>query len=156
MTLLAIDGGDKNVGYALFTDKGEEIERGVIAFERFFDLGWETGPFTSTDGWLFFKNRGIDRIVVEGYRHDPNVKQGGSVHGASQVEGAARILRALTGIPVTVQYAGQALPVAKQITGYTGDLTRTGNKKHLPDQDSAWLHGIYWFHCNDVDWRQWI
>lgn len=150
MSILSIDGGDKNVGYALFSSEGEELERGVVPFEVFFDFGWESGPFLLDDGWLSFRGWELERMIVEGYRHDPNVKQGGSVHGASQVEGAVKILRAVTGVPVTVQYAGQALPVAKQITGYTGDLTKTGNKKHLPDQDSAWLHGIYWLHCNEV------
>jgi len=151
VTLLAIDGGDKNVGYALFTDEGEEIERGVITFENFEEWFW-----LGLDRELMFSPpldgpiHEITQLVVEGYRHDPGVKQGGSIHGASQIEGAVKILGAVTGIPVTVQYAGQALPVAKQITGYTGDLTKTGNKKHLPDQDSAWLHGIYWLHCNEI------
>lgn len=150
MTILSIDGG-KNVGYALFSDKGEEIERGVIDFDTFFDLGWETGPFTIDEGgWMYFKGRGINRIIVEGFRHDPNVKQGGSLHWASQVEGAVKMIHTLTGLPIHVQYAGEALPVAKQITGYAGDLTKTGNKKHLPDEDSAWLHGIYWLHCNEI------
>ena len=152
MTLLAIDGGDKNVGYALFDQStGEEIERGIILFEEFFDRAlYITGYSIDVKFFRNGKTHTLSRIVVEGYRHDPNVKQGGSIHGASQVEGAVKMVGALTGIPVTVQYSGQALPVAKQLTGYTGDLTRTGKKKHLPDQDSAWLHGIYWLHCNEV------
>lgn len=150
MTLLAIDGG-KNVGYALFADGGEEIERGVILFDDWF----VTGPYLAsfTQELCFLRNGlsyGISQLVVEGFRHDPNVKQGGSLHWASQIEGAVKMLGAVTGVPVTVQYSGQALPVAKEITGYTGDLTKTGKKKHLPDQDSAWLHGIYWLHCNEV------
>lgn len=149
MTLLAIDGG-KNVGYALFTGKGEEIERGVIDFDTFFrDL-----QVSGHDQILFHSDKSGDwevgQLVVEGFRHDPNVKQGGSLHWASQIEGAVKMISARTGVPATVQYAGQALPVAKEITGYTGDLTKTGKKKHLPDQDSAWLHGIYWLHCNEV------
>ena len=159
MTLLAIDGGDKNVGYALFDQStGEEIERGIIPFDDFFSK-FEIANYDDGRGnRLMFDDYShrIEQLVVEGYRHDPNVKQGGSVHGASQVEGAVKILGRVAEVRVTVQYAGQALPVAKQITGYIGDLTKTGNKKHLPDQDSAWLHGIFWLHCNDVDWRQWI
>lgn len=157
MTLLAIDGGDKNVGYALFDlTTGEEIERGVIPFEEFFSWLWldydrelmfcaPTSP--EPDHQVVHE---IIRLVVEGYRHDPNVKQGGSIHGASQIEGAVKMLGALSETRVAVQYAGQALPVAKEITGYTGDRTRTGSKKHLPDQDSAWLHGRYWLHANEV------
>lgn len=153
VTLLAIDGGDKNVGYALFDlTTGEEIERGVIPFEEFFskfvvvDYDMGSGNELMFDDYRYK----ITQLVVEGYRHDPNVKQGGSVHGASQVEGAVKMLGVVAEVPATVQYSGQALPVAKEITGYTGDLTKTGKKKHLPDQDSAWLHGIYWLHCNEV------
>lgn len=140
--ILSIDGG-KNIGYALFTDKGKEIERGVWGFEDFFKKDWRA---------FLSNSRKVSQLVVEGFRHDPTVKQGGSLHWASQIEGAVKMLGAVTGTPVAVQYAGQALPVAKQITGYTGDLTKTGNKKHLPDQDSAWLHGIYWFHSQGIPW----
>lgn len=144
MTILSIDGG-KNVGYALFTDEGAELERGVIDFEDFF-----TETQISVDGCAYFRGTWIDQFVVEGFRHDPNVKQGGSLHWASQIEGAVKMIGAVTGTPVAVQYAGTALPVAMQITGYVKPVTKTGNKKHLPDQDSAWLHGMYWLHCNDV------
>lgn len=157
MTVLAVDGGDKNVGYALFTDSGKEIERGVIPFDDFFSK-FEIADYDDGRGnRLMFDDYShqIEQLVVEGYRHDPNVKQGGSVHGASQVEGAVKILGRVAGIRATVQYAGQALPVAKLLTSYTGDLTRTGNKKHLPDQDSAWLHGVYFFHGMGVQRKDW-
>lgn len=144
VTLLSFDGG-KNVGFALFDDYGGEIERGVIDFDDFFKSFQAHHEVA-----VYFHDTLIDDLVVEGFRHDPTVKQGGSLHWASQVEGAVKLLGAVTDTPVYVQYAGTALPVAKQITGYTGDLTKTGNKKHLPDQDSAWLHGIYWLHCHEV------
>lgn len=149
MTLLAIDGG-KNVGYALFTSKGEEIERGVLDLVDFFTaFDWDK-EFQSLSFEWDHRLHEITQLVVEGFRHDPNVKQGGSLHWASQIEGAVKMLGALSETRVAVQYAGQALPVAKEITGYTGDRTRTGSKKHLPDQDSAWLHGRYWLHANEV------
>lgn len=151
MTVLSIDGG-KNVGYALFTEEGEEIERGVIDFEDFFKefkIGISVDWYSEEADieWPKFKGMDINQFVVEGFRHDPSIKQGGSLHWASQIEGAVKMLGAVTEIPVAVQYAGQALPVAMLITGYEKPTTRTGNKKHLPDQDSAWLHGRYWFHC---------
>ena len=143
MTILAIDGGDKNVGYALFAHDGTELARGVIDFETFdsrFWLGYDRELiFSAPDSPAVSE---ITQLVVEGYRHDPNVKQGGSVHGASQVEGAVKILGAVTAVPVTVQYAGQALPVAKQITGYTGDLTKTGKV----DEDGILT-------CSMHDWK---
>jgi len=154
MTILSIDGG-KNVGYALFTDKGEEIDRGVIDFEDFFKNDYTTGLYLygtdiGNDVEITFKEYFVDQLVVEGFRHDPSIKQGGSLHWASQIEGAVKMIGAVTETPVTVQYAGTALPVAMQITGYVKPTTKTGNKKHLPDQDSAWLHGMYWLHCNEV------
>lgn len=149
MTVLVLDGG-KNVGYALFSDSGEEYARDAIDFDKL--VGFGALGIDMLTGWLYFDYTRIDRIVVEGFRHDPNVKQGGSLHWASQVEGAVKVVGDLLNLPYTVQYAGQALPVAKQITGYKGDLTKTGNKKHLPDQDSAWLHGVYFFHCQGI-WR---
>lgn len=149
MTVLSIDGG-KNVGYALFTDDGEEIERGVIDFDDFFKaFDWDK-EFLSLTFEVGHVIREIAQLVVEGFRHDPSIRQGGSLHWASQIEGAVKMLGAISETSVTVQYAGQALPVAMQITGYEKPTTRTGNKKHLPDQDSAWLHGRYWFHCQGL------
>lgn len=152
MTLLSIDPG-KRIGYALFTDKGEDIERGVIQFESWFST--EVTPIgTTDDADIWFYRRGVDRLeitqlVVEGFRHDPLVQQGGSVHWASQVEGAVKMLATLTGTPVAVQYAA-ILPVAMMHDGYEPPVTKTGNKKHLPDEDSAWLHGRYFLRSQGV------
>lgn len=144
MTLLAIDPG-KRIGYALFTDTGEEIERGVIQFDNWLSLVG-IGNLHSDTGMYF---TGIDsewsvtQLVVEGFRHDPNVKQGGSLHEASQIIGSVKTLAALTRTPLDVQFPN-ILPVAQIIAGYKPPTTRTGKKKHLPDQDSAYLHGMYW------------
>ena len=139
--ILAIDPG-KRIGYALFWPRGEELERGVIQYDVWLDP--TLTPFGLQYGdELMFANHRVDQIVVEGFRHDPLVKQGGSVHWASQIEGAVKMIGALTGIPVAVQYSN-ILPVAMMHAGYEPPKTRTGNKKHLPDEDSAWLHGRYW------------
>lgn len=144
MTLLSIDPG-KRIGYALFTDDGEDIERGVIQFDDWFIRPWFEGPFDITDEMmcLRFKGRYVAHIVVEGFRHDPTVAQGGSLHEASQIIGSVKTYAAITAVPVTVQYS-RILPVAMMHAGYEPPVTKTGNKKHLPDQDSAWLHGRYW------------
>lgn len=151
VTVLSIDPG-KRIGYALFTDEGEDIERGVIQFDDWFVTG--DGPVqlwgVATGVRLRFEDRGVTQLVVEGFRHDPLVQQGGSLHWASQVEGAVKMLAALTGTPIAVQYAGTALPVAKLFTGYVDPTTKTGNKKHLPDEDSAWLHGMYWLRSQGI------
>lgn len=150
MTLLAIDPG-KRIGYALFETTGGEIERGVIQFDEWFMPSWEGGPLESEEfmSCLKFRDRYIDQIVVEGYRHDPRVSQGGSLHWASQIEGAVKMAGALHGVPVAVQYAS-SLAVAKIIAGYKDPVTKTGKKKHLPDEDSAYLHGMYWLRSQDI------
>lgn len=150
MTLLAIDPG-KRIGYALFKDNGEEMERGVIEFDNWFSgdlLDWDR-EFDSLSIETPCGIYGITQLVVEGFRHDPLVKQGGSVHWASQIEGAVKMLAALSRIPVAVQYSS-ILTVAMMHAGYEPPKTRTGNKKHLPDEDSAWLHGRYWLTAQGV------
>lgn len=147
MTILAIDPG-KNIGYALFTDKGEEIERGVIDFDE-----WFNGPLQiHNESTYWFWGGGefrVDHAIVEGFRHDPNIRQGGSVHWASQIEGSVKTVAALTQTPITVQYAS-ILPVAQIIAKYKAPLTKTGKKKHLPDEDSAYLHGMYWLRGQEI------
>ena len=147
MTILSIDPG-KRIGYALFTDKGEDIERGVIQFDDWFN---STRNRLGIDysGWACFDERIVDQVVVEGFRHDPTVAQGGSVHWASQIEGAVKMLGALTGVPVAVQYSN-ILSVAMIHDGYEKPKTKTGKDKHLPDEDSAWLHGRYFLRSQGV------
>ena len=77
MTVLSIDGG-KNVGYALFTDEGKEIDRGVIDFDEFFrqfDLDISLDGYNTIHGSEFMGWH-IHQLVVEGFRHDPNIKTG--------------------------------------------------------------------------------
>lgn len=153
MTLLAIDPG-KRIGFALFTGKGEDIERGVIQFDDWFKNDYSTGLYLygtdiGNDVEMTFKEYLIDQIVVEGFRHDPLVKQGGSEHWASQVIGDLRRVGAVTQTSVSVQYS-TILPVAMMHAGYEPPKTRTGNKKHLPDEDSAWLHGRYWLTVSGI------
>lgn len=155
MTLLAIDPG-KRIGYALFNElNGEEIERGVTLFDDWFKLvpppGDEHGfrLQVTSSGRLLCNYLHITQLVVEGFRHDPNVKQGGSQHEASQVIGSVKTLALVAEIPVAVQYSN-ILPVAMMHAGYEPPKTRTGNKKHLPDEDSAWLHGRYWLTAQGV------
>lgn len=139
--ILSIDGG-KNIGWALFHENGEEGPRGVIShLEWFRDTSTPIG--IDEDGQLFFEGHPIDTLVVEGIMHNPNINQGGSQRWESQVEGAVRMLGALTGVPVIVQRP-DILPVAAKHAGYEMPKTKTGNKKHLPDEISAWLHGRYY------------
>lgn len=144
MTILALDGG-KNIGWALFTDTGEDIDRGVVLNDTFFSPGVRpVGVYQDYEGdySITFNGWYIDQLVVEGIRHNPMISQGGSQRWESQVEGAVRMLGAVTGIPVEVQSAS-ILGAAMIQNQYPKPVTRTGKPKHLPDQDAAWLHGRY-------------
>jgi len=155
MTILAIDPG-KRIGYAIFENDGAEVERGVIQFDDWFSPVISNRPLVlssdySGDLYLLFKGDydDIDKLIVEGFTHDPTIKQGGSEHWASQVVGSVKTFGQQTETPVYVQPAS-VLSVAMMITGYEKPVTKTGNKKHLPDEDSAWLHGRYWLHANEI------
>lgn len=149
MTTLALDGGE-NVGYALFTDRGEDITRGVVKHTQFFEKVWEGGVFSTYEsGFLYGFGYMIDTIVVEGIRHNPMINQGGSQRWESQVEGAARILSAVTDVKLVVQQPS-ILPVALMHESMEWPKTRTGKKKHLPDDLSAWLHGRYYLRSVSV------
>lgn len=139
--ILAIDGG-KRIGWALFTEQGQEVDRGVISYDTFFSEG-DYPFYLSGRGTLWFSDMEITILVVEGFRHDPRVAQGGSLHWASQVEGAVKLLGKVAYLPVEVQYSS-ILPVAMTYAKYDPPKTKTGNKKHLPDEDSAYLHGMYY------------
>lgn len=152
MTILAIDPG-KNIGYALFEDDGTEIERGIIDFDDWF-RGYNLWLRDNEDGVgdrLFFRDyEEVTLLICEDFTHDPNIRQGGSKHEAAQIIGSVKTYTSMVALtPLTMQPAS-ALSVAMMITGYEKPVTKTGNKKHLPDQDSAWLHGRYWLHANEV------
>src|SRR5690606_34647866 len=110
VTILSLDGG-KNIGWALFTDTGDDIDRGVISHEVFFETFSDEPFYVSGRGDLWFLGFQIGQLVVEGIRHNPNINQGGSQRWESQVEGGARILGKVVGVPVEVQPAN-ILPTA--------------------------------------------
>lgn len=78
----------------------------------------------------------ISDLVYESYYLDPNTKQGGSTGPAQEVIGVLKYLCLQAGIEPAAQRSA-ILPVAMRHWGYVQE------KKHLPDEDSAWLHGKY-------------
>lgn len=159
--ILSIDGG-KRIGWALFTMQGEDHSRGVIHADAFFDrfktpFEIHKNFYTDYQPIINFNPEGIDspggfwieQLVVEGIRHNPDINQGGSQRWESQVEGAIRLLGALSLTPVEIQ-PPNILPVAMLHNGYEKPVTRTGKPKHLPDQDAAWLHGRYFLTARGI------
>jgi hypothetical protein len=133
MVTLAIDPG-KRIGWAMFGPKGE-IGRGVTDWDGLMrDLD-------ELDYWMggvpTFRDQVINEVVVENYRVDPGTPQGGREVVASEVIGALRLWCDHHGIPFTRQEPS-ILSVAMKHTGYVK------TRQHLPDEDSAYLHGYYY------------
>lgn len=149
MTLLSIDPG-KNIGWALFSlANGEEVGRGVMDFDLFsHSLNYR--PRVSPNRLVFTPRKAVTarseylvkEIVYESWYLDPGTPQGGSVGNASEVIGVLKYLALQAGIPIHAQRSA-ILPVAMKHAGYEKPMTRNGREKHLPDEDSAYLHGMY-------------
>lgn len=153
MTILSIDPGER-IGWALFDDFGTEIGRGVMDFKTFsHSIHYKPQMYREH---IMFMPRGIarataalpvDEVVYESFYHDPGVKQGGSTGPAQEVIGVVKYLCLQAGIAPTAQRSalvvGERSPAVIH-TGYEYPRTKTGNPKHLPDEDAAWLHGMYY------------
>lgn len=150
VTTLSIDPG-ANIGWALFSVAGEEMARGVMDFIEFsHSLHYKP---TIDPEVLFFTVRGtslprsvypVTKLIYESFFLDPGVPQGGSTGPTQEVIGVLKYLCLQSGIEVYEQRSA-ILPVAMKHCGYEPPVTRNGNKKHLPDDDSAWLHGMEHF-----------
>lgn len=150
MTLLAIDPGrsfkgEASIGVSLWEtnralDWGE-IERRSLTFEEFSEklsLDWiEDHRFCtppcpdfslSFDGWY------LSDVVIEDYVNNAQSK-GGQRNGTSECIGAVEFACIKTNTPF-IRQPPSALGPAKIHAGYDQKV------KHLPHQDSAYLHGF--------------
>ena len=160
MTLLAIDPGRsftgkgkarQSIGFSLFSleevgetgrQEWQEIQRGVQSWEElcrnlkvFEHRDWNG---VGTDEYrLQFADWEIDEVVIEDFVNDPKSARGGQRNGTSECIGAVEILAIQAGVPFTRQRSA-ILGTAKLLADYQGKA------KHLPHQDSAYLHGYYY------------
>jgi hypothetical protein len=142
MAVLSIDPGG-NIGWAVFRDDGGLLAKGKMKFDLFaHSLHYKPAAGSTT---LTFVPRGsniaevkISKVVYESYYLDPDRPQGGSTGPAQEVIGVLKYLCLQAGIEPVAQRA-VILRVAMQHEGYVQD------KAHLPDEDSAELHGRYFF-----------
>lgn len=125
--LLSFDPG-KRTGLAIFNfETGEEEKRLVLTY----------GPLTEFLGELQPSSR-IAVILVENYRQRPGVRQRGHTLGeAMRVIGQAESAAYRLGVPL-IKQEPIILSIAAKWAGYKMP------KGHIPDQDSAFLHGIYY------------
>jgi len=139
VTLLAIDPGrsykgEATIGYCLFNDRGEEIERGERTWEDLIDA-------FDLDEDLWFRGNGrllyfLDGVVIEDFVNDPKSARGGQRNGTSECIGGVEAFCLKTGTPFTRQEPA-ALGPAK-LHAPAGSWKEL---KHLRHEDSAYLHG---------------
>lgn len=141
MTLLAIDPGrsfkgEKTIGYALFQDRdGREIERGALSWGLLMKR-------LNVLGYLDFDGYTISEVVIEDFINNEK-SRGGQRNGTSECIGAVEFACIKAEVPFTRQKPS-ILPVAMRHAGYVQKL------KHLPHQDSAYLHGYYYLTAKGV------
>lgn len=141
MTLLAIDPGRSvkpSIGWALFRNDGSEIARGKMTWAELCKDLRLSGPL---GGLRFFRDGhgayAITEVVIENFVNDPRSARGGQENGTSECIGAVEILATQAGISFTRQRSDRLNP-AKLLAGYEQTT------EHIPDQDSAYLHGYYY------------
>jgi len=137
MSVLSIDpgrGAKPTIGYCVFTPEGVEVERGEMDWNDLCSSLWaeryglEFSRSNPLRQWV------ISRVVIEDFVNDPRVKRGGQRNGTSEVIGAIEFASAQGGAEF-VRRDRNTLTAAKMHAGYTQTL------KHLPHQDSAFVHG---------------
>lgn len=136
MVLLAVDpgrsyAGEKTIGYSVFERDGAEVERGSLSFEMLCQKLVFDKPLLEFRGFI------VDSVVIEDFVNDPKSARGGQRNGTSECIGAVEILTIQARVPFTRQ-RNAILGPAKLLAGYEQTL------KHLPHQDSAYLHGYYY------------
>lgn len=133
MALLAIDPGrsykgEASIGVCLF--KAGTLDEGFresVTWEEFVK-SFDFKP------WLEYKKNLIDVIVIEDFVNNDRSK-GGQRNGTSECIGAVEFACIKTNTPF-IRQPPSALGPAKIHAGYDQKV------KHLPHQDSAYLHGF--------------
>lgn len=134
MTLLAIDPGrsakgEASIGYAIFTDKGEEVEREQVNYE-------DLRKHLRISRPLEFYGFPINEVVCEDFVNNDR-SRGGQTNGTSECIGMVEYACYLTGTPFTRQ--SPAVLAAAKLHAPAGSYRPL---KHLRHEDSAFLHGF--------------
>lgn len=136
--ILSIDpgrGAKASIGYCLFREDGTEYKRGSLTWADLVRMLTQD-DHSSTWPRLYFNDERVTAVAIENFVNDPRVRRGGQTNGASEVIGAVEFMCAQTDVPCRRQDRS-ILPVAKQYAQYVD------THKHLPHQDAAFLHGVY-------------
>ena len=148
MVLLAIDPGrslkeEKTIGVCLFRRNGAEILRTAVSFESLISLlEIRGGGPSSVSPWLGYDSYPVDEVVIEDFVNNEK-SRGGQRNGTSECIGAVEFACIKTNTPF-IRQKPSILPVAMRHAGYVQKL------KHLPHQDSAYLHGYYYLTAKGI------
>ena len=138
MFTLAIDPGGSttkaSIGYALFDEEGGLMGKGVFTKKELYAHLENLPALVALSGW---------QVVVENFVNNEK-SRGGQTNGTSEIIGAVEFACHLNSVPLYRQ-SPRILSVAKIQNQYKLPINpRTKQPvKHLPDEDSAMLHGLY-------------
>lgn len=150
MTLLAIDPGrsfkgEASIGVCLFTDQGNEIWRGGMSWEDFFNPNFGPGlslELSQDENSMWFDGpRGlgvferITEVVCENFVNNAQSK-GGQRNGTSETIGGIEVLCRYLDLPFTRQEPAALGPAKMHAPAGSWKPL-----KHLRHEDSAYLHG---------------
>lgn len=147
--IISIDPGDVNNGFCYFQYNPEtktadtKIMKimGSTEVYNMLKVIWGFGQAGPKPEWAEQPNPYNMFFVVENFRMDSHVR--GAVFQwsemlTSQMIGSVKLLASWMNAPVYMQEPGNVLPMARKWAPWPK------MPKHIPDDKSAWLHGVHW------------
>lgn len=128
ISYIALDPGEKRIGYATFNSEGTALD---------------FGTFTKEDemlDWLESDDIQPEVIIVESYRARPGAINSWSRLPTVQQVGAIKRIARKKKILVIEQDPSPCLAMGLRFLG----MHKTYKNKHVPDQVSALAHGVYY------------
>jgi hypothetical protein len=138
---LAIDPGEKRVGWASFKEDGTETGMGTIIGD----------PDTFMD-WLESLDPAPKEIIYENYRVNPTINHGFSKVVTIQLIGMIKRYAKHREI-VLHEQDNTRLPIGLRYIGMFGmyyDVRTKKRTKHVDDQISAYAHGVYYLQTQGI------
>jgi hypothetical protein len=138
---VAIDPG-KRCGVATFNSDGSDRQK-VTLEEKSFRL-YLGALLSNKEGTP--QNPPVEAFIIEGFwlRKDKALEQVGSDMPAARIYGAVQFVSQMLNVPLYTQ-PSSILPSACKWA-----QVPYNPKKHTPDQNSAYAHGVYWLINNKI------
>lgn len=146
--IISIDPGDVNTGFCYFkydpaTKVADTRIMKIMGTKEVYDalrMLWGIGQVTEPD-FPGQQNPNNMFFIIENFRMDSHVR--GAVFQwnellTSQMIGAVKLCAGWLEAPVYMQEPSQVLPMGRKWAPFPVP------KGHIPDDKSAWIHGVYW------------